>query len=112
MSSVAHAKVQTIDKECLLNAAKDLKMQSHTDANGVVTVGATRFEFKNGTATVSFYDDIKSVARNAKQLTQLSSFYTMKKRLEARGMKLETSTKDVVAAVNSNQSIEMEFVNA
>jgi hypothetical protein len=112
MSSVSHCRVQTIEKASLIKAAKDLKMNV-SEKEGTVFIGSTKFAFgKDDVATVSYYDDIKSCTKTTKQLTQLSSFYTMKKRLETRGLKLETSTKDAVAAVNANQSLELVFVQA
>lgn len=112
MSSVAHARVRTIDRKCLSQAAKDLGINVQETADSV-NVGGVHYKFgKDGNVEVSYWDDIKSSEKTAKNLAQLSTFYTMKNRLEAKGMRLKNSTKDVVLAVKANQKLVLEMEQA
>jgi hypothetical protein len=58
---------------------------------------------------VKYWDDVASTSKNARNLAQLSTFYTMKNRLANNGFKLKSAVKDVVMAVKANQPLTMEF---
>jgi len=109
MSSIAHSRCRTIDKDCLCKAAKDLGVKM-SEKESELSVGATRFKFDSkGNVEVSYWDDVKSATKQARNLAQLSTYYTMAKRLEKSGLKMTRSVKDVILAVKSNQDLTMEF---
>ena len=111
MSSISHSRVRTIDKDCLCNAAKDLGIKIEETENEISVVGVhARYKFDNkGNVDVSYWDDVKRAKRSAKHLAQLSTFYTMRKRLEKSGLRMTKSVKDVILAVESNQKLTVEF---
>lgn len=103
--------MRTIDKACLIKAAEELKIGVDVTED-MVSVKNTNVKYKfdaKGNVNVSYWDDMKNANRQAKNLAQLSTYYTMMNRLTACGMKMTKSVKEVATAVRANQKLTLEF---
>jgi DNA topoisomerase IB len=113
MSSSVHARVRTVDKDSILEAAKALNIDIQERENGELTYKGTSFKFDaNGNVDVKYYKDHMEENKKTKQLTQLGTYFTSVRRLNKAGLKCTKSVNDAVMAVQANQKLVLEFEEA
>lgn len=113
MSSSVHARVRTVDKESIMQAAEQLGVELKEQPNGDLSWMGTTFKFdSDGNVDIRYYEDHANENRKTKQMTQLGTYFATNKRLAAANLKCTKSVSDAVMAVKANQKLILEFEDA
>lgn len=111
MSSSVHAKCNTVDRESVIEAAKQLGVKLTENEKKELVYKGTVIKFdEKGQMDVRYYKDHVEENRTTKQLTQLGTYFTTKKRMKSAGLECTTDVKDALLAVKANQKLTLEFI--